>query len=184
MTTNPQQPATDTTATTPTTTAAPTASASGARSGGPITQITGGGRGDVELPLNDIRVPVTYQATTSFSSENGRLGGAQPSPIPEAGAPASPLPHPKRSNWKQNTPPPSGQGWRGPTRGSGKWLAGVLGIDYKTLKVRHANGLLWAFPVDGKTIDLWAQLVEDDDRLFKAAKAREDAENSNSQSAT
>ncbi len=76
----------------------------------------------------------------------------------------------KEGGWKHCGPPPAGQHWRGPTRGSGKWLAAALEIDYKTLKRRDANGSLWVRPIDGKTLDLWTQSIADDDKLLTAKK--------------
>ena len=173
MAKHPQQPQTTITTATPMPTA-PTGT-TGAGSGVPMAHIIGGDHGSVDLPLNDIRVPVTYHATTSFSSENGRFGGVQPSTIPETGTRGSSRRQPKGSEWRHNTPPPPGQGWRGPVRGSGKCLATALEIDYKTLKRRHAMGSLWVRPIDGKTLELWTQSIEDDNRLLMAEKKKKDA---------
>ena len=93
--------------------------------------------------------------------------------MPPAGGgaiPKSPPPRSRRGGWKHSGPPPASQGWRGPVRGSGKWLAAALEIDYKTFKRRHAMGSLWVRPVDGKTLDVWTQSQEDDDKLLIAKK--------------
>ncbi len=141
----------------------------------PLPQPVGGDHANIDLPLNGLVAPATYTATNSFTADNGRFGGTRQIAIPAAVTPASSQAHPKPYDWAQRTPPPSGQGWRGPVRGSGKWLAAALGIDYKTFKHRHAMGSLWVLPVGGKMVDLWTRTREDDDRLLKAAKARDTA---------
>lgn len=116
-------------------------------------------------------------ANTLFSSNDGGTPtdiGTTSAITPVVGEPTleSSRSRRKRHRWKHSSPPPAGQSWRGPVRGTGKWLAATLGIDYKTLQKRDAAGTVWVRRIDGKTLEVWTQSIEEDDKLLRALEKR------------